>query len=100
MALKSIQRMQELETVLTPQNLVNEAYPVFVKSTPIDTGNARRRTEKHQDSIIANYEYAQVLEKGRGFRDGQMRGSQQAPKGMSKPTIDYIRQYITRKLGR
>lgn len=100
MAKNSLARLKEIETVLSPQNLVDQAYPVFVKNTPVDTGNARRRTEKHQDSIIANYAYAQVLEKGRGFRDGQMRGSSQAPKGMSSPTIDYIRQYIQRKLGR
>jgi hypothetical protein len=99
-AKNSLARLKEIETVLSPQHLVDQAYPVFVKNTPVDRGNARRRTEKHQDSIIANYAYAQVLEKGRGYRDGQMRGSNQAPKGMSSPTIDFIRQYIQRKLGR
>lgn len=100
MATNAERRMREIERALSPQTIVDQAFPVFVKNTPIDTGNARRKTEKHQDRIIANYEYAQVLEAGRGYRDGQIRGSVQAPKGMSKPTIDYIRNYIRRTLGR
>ena len=93
-------RLREIERVLDARYLTDQAYPIFVKNTPIDTGNARRKTEKHQDYITANYGYAQVLEKGRGFRDGQMRGSTQAPKGMSKPTIEFIQNLIRRKLGR
>ena len=100
MATNAERRLREVESKLSAQRLVDVAYPVFVKNTPIDSGKARRQTEKHQDSIVANYEYAQVLEKGRGFRDGQLRGSNQAPKGMSTPTIDYLRQYIKRTLGR
>lgn len=100
MATNAERRLRELEQLLDPRYLTDQAYPVFVKNTPIDTGNAKRRTEKHQDSIIANYEYAQVLEKGRGFRDGQLRGSVQAPKGMSTPTIAFIRDLIRRKIGR
>lgn len=100
MATNAERRLREVESKLSAQRLVDVAYPVFVKNTPIDSGKARRQTEKLQDSIVANYEYAQVLEKGRGFRDGQLRGSNQAPKGMSTPTIDYLRQYIKRTLGR
>ena len=99
MALNSINRLEKISRTITAQTIVDQAFPVFIKNTPIDTGNARRRTEKHQDYIQANYPYAQVLEKGRGFRDGQIRGSNQAPKGMSQPTIEYIRQWIRRTLG-
>ena len=100
MPLNSLRRIREIETTLDSQHIIDQAFPVFVKNTPIDSGNARRKTEKHQDFIKANYEYAQVLNQGRGFRDGQMRGSSQSPKGMSLPTIDFIRGYIQRKLGR
>ena len=99
-ALNTLKRIRELEQILDPRHITDQAYPVFVKNTPIDTGRARRQTEKHENYIQANYEYATVLNQGRGFRDGQMRGSVQAPKGMATPTIDFIRQYIQRKLGR
>jgi hypothetical protein len=59
----------------------------FYKNTPVGkTGNARSHTTLQGDEIVANYPYAFVLDAGRGFRDGQMRGSTQAPDGMTKPT--------------
>ena len=99
MAVNSLKRLREIETLISPQHIVDQAYPVFLKNTPIDTGRARRLTEKHESYIQANYEYATVLNQGRSFRDGQMRGSVQAPKGMSQPTIEYIRQFLKRQLG-
>lgn len=64
-----------------------EAYDFFVKETPIRTGNARRKTklQKNNEKIIADYPYAQRLDEGY---------SKQSPKGMVKPTINFIRKRI------
>ena len=74
-------------------------YREFVRNTPVaakNGGNARAHTSFNTSTarIEARYPYAEVLDKGRGYRDGQMRGSLQAPQGMSKPTIDYARKLI------
>lgn len=66
----------------------------FVKDTPIDTGNARANTRLNNNKIEATYQYAGVLDAGRGYRDGQMRGSDQAPNGMTKPTLDFAKKII------
>jgi hypothetical protein len=59
--------------------------------TPVDTGYAQSRwtnTERSGSFEIDNdASYINVLDEGRGFRDGQMRGSEQAPDGMTDPTI-------------
>ena len=65
--------------------LPNEAYTFWKKKTPIKTGNARRRTRLQGNKIKANYNYAVPLDKG---------WSRQAPKGMSKPTEEYIEKYL------
>ena len=39
------------------------------------------------------------FDKGRGYRDGQMRGSDQAPEGMTKPTIEDVREMVLQKTG-
>jgi len=63
------------------EQLPKEAYKEFVKTTPIRTGNARRKTKLNKDTIEANYPYAKRLDEGY---------SSQAPKGMTKPTEDFI----------
>lgn len=64
------------------------AYDVFVKATPKDTGNARRKTRLRRNSVIeANYPYAQPLDKG---------WSRQAPEGMTKPTERFVTQQLRR----
>jgi hypothetical protein len=84
------------------QNKLNkvpqEAYKEFVKNTPIKTGNARRNTKLKGKTIEANYQYAQVLDKGRHMTNRGMRGSDQAPEGMSKPTQEFIQKRITKIL--
>jgi len=87
--------------------LRNQAMPLlytkFRDVTPIDTGAARNNTVFHSNVIEGNYPYASVLNDGRGFRDGQMRGSTQAPDGMVEPTKAYARQIIpqlVKKLGK
>jgi hypothetical protein len=90
-------RIKNLKAAVMPQ-----LYQYFVNETPVRSGNARNNTKLDGYNIIrANYQYAGVLDAGRGFRDGQMRGSVQAPDGMTKPTKveaqrlvnQYIQQY-------
>lgn len=83
------------------RNLPKEAYKEFVDNTPKKTGNAKRSTKLEGNKIIADYNYAGVLDKGRHMTNRGMRGSKQAPKGMTKPTIEFIKsrlkQIFTRK---
>lgn len=66
-------------------NLPKEAHQEFVKTTPIRTGNARRKTKLNKDTIEANYPYAKRLDEGY---------SKQAPQGMTKPTEDFIKKRV------
>jgi hypothetical protein len=58
-----------------------KAFEYFVSQTPLDKGNARRRTVLKNNTIHADYAYAQALDQG---------SSKQAPKGMSEPTEKYV----------
>jgi hypothetical protein len=71
-----------------------QLYQHFESITPIDTGNARANTHLTSNRISADYPYASVLDAGRGFRDGQMRGSEQAPDGMSEPTKEFAKKLL------
>lgn len=73
------------------KKILPKAYQFFKNATPKATGNARRNTVQAGNEIRANYPYAQPLDKGH---------SNQAPKGMTQPTIDYVKKLvdeITRK---
>jgi len=87
-------RIQEVKKVLDPKKMADGAYKEFKINTPVRTGNARRNTSLialSKDYFIqADYPYAQRLDEGY---------SKQRPAGMSKPTIDWIRSYISKKLG-
>ena len=74
--------------------LPKEAYQEFVKMTPVRTGNAKRNTQLSGKSIHADYQYAQVLDKGRHMTNRGMRGSEQAPRGMTKPTVEFIKKRV------
>lgn len=71
------------------KNLPNEYYTEFRKNTPKDTGNARDKTRLQANTVVADYEYATSLDKG---------SSKKAPKGMTKPTEDYIEKLIQEML--
>lgn len=93
---------RRLDRVLANINqpmISKKAFDEFKKITPKDTGNARRKTKLRGNIIKANYRYATVLDKGRHMTRKGMRGSNQAPEGMSKPTIKSIREFIYRTLG-
>lgn len=77
------------------QDLPKEALKVFIKNTPIRSGNARRNTKlKGKNVIHARYPYAQRLDEGY---------SKQSPDGMVKPTEEFIQkrlQEIAKRKGR
>lgn len=77
------------------KNLPQETFKEFVKVTPVKTGNARRKTKLVNGEVHANYAYAEVLDKGRHMTKRGMRGSEQAPRGMSKPTIEFVRKRVS-----
>lgn len=83
-------RIAKIQKTLDPVNLANVAYPVFLKNTPIRSGNARRNTSKQGSEIRASYPYAQRLDNG---------WSRQSPDGMVRPTLAAIRAYIKKQLG-
>ena len=74
--------------------LPQEAYAEFVKNTPYKTGNAKKSTKLKGKTIEANYDYAGVLDKGRHMTKRGMRGSDQAPEGMTKPTLKYLNKRL------
>jgi hypothetical protein len=94
----SLQNIRQVQSQI--KNLPQEAFQFFKDNTPIDTGNARRNTTLNNNRIVANYDYAEVLDKGRHMTNKGMRGSKQAPKGMSKPTADFIRRRLKQITGR
>jgi len=87
-------RLDQLQILLSDRTLARVGFESFRKYTPIRTGNAKRNTKLNGTQIQTDYPYARVLDEGRGYRDGQMRGSTQAPKGMSEPTIQDVTDYI------
>lgn len=90
MTLKTVTRIEKLKLGLTGDKLAKVGYPVFLKNTPIDTGNAVRHTFQSGNEIRAEYPYAVRLDDG---------WSKKKPNGMTKPTIDAIRQYIRKLIG-
>ena len=92
-------RLNKVLNTLNNDNITKVAYKKFVDVTPERSGNAKRNTKKVGNSINANYAYAGVLDKGRHMTPRGLRGSEQAPQGMTEPTIEYIRDYVKRNLG-
>jgi hypothetical protein len=79
----------KISTVIEGMKRAAAAYPrqaeaKFKSLTPIDTGNARRKTKLVGNTTIeANYAYAQPLDNGH---------SKQAPQGMTKPFEQWVKQ--------
>jgi hypothetical protein len=91
MALKSQKRIQDIKNNLTAEKITQVAYNYFKGITPQKSGNAKRHTTMSKNEIRANYPYAKRLDEGY---------SKQAPKGMVNPTIEFIRAYIKKQLGK
>lgn len=73
------------------QQVPQQAYTFFRSETPIRTGNARSRTSLVGNIIQADYPYAARLDRGY---------SRQAPDGMSRPTIEFIKKLVRTIFGR
>jgi len=99
MANNIVDRLNKVLSTLNDKNIAKEAYTKFVDVTPVRSGNAKRSTKLQGNTINANYGYANVLDKGRHMTRRGLRGSEQAPQGMTQPTIQHIRQYVKQKLG-
>lgn len=83
-------RIDQLTTQLQTEKLARAAYKYFRDHTPIapkNGGNARRNTHLVGDTIEADYRYAQRLDTG---------WSKQAPAGMTKPTEQFIKDWIAK----
>lgn len=81
-------RLTELNRAFDPNKMAKEAYDHFKKVTPYRTGNARRNTKLQGDEIQAQYPYAARLDQGY---------SPQAPQGMTRPTEQFIQEYIKKQ---
>lgn len=90
-------RLDRVLATLDDKNITTVAYDKFKDITPVRTGNARRNTKKTNNEILADYPYAGILDQGR--HSTGMRGSEQAPDGMSKPTLEHVREYVLNTLG-
>jgi hypothetical protein len=86
--------LKEIKTEL--KKVPHEAYDFFVKTTPKRTGNARNKTKLKGSVIQADYQYAEVLDKGRHMTSRGLRGSEQAPDGMTKPTEKFIQERVNK----
>lgn len=105
MASNCVRRLNKVLEVLDEKNISTVAYDAFKDNTPVGDpnrwktkykpknykpGNARRKTVLKNNEIQANYPYAQRLEEGY---------SSQAPKGMTEPTLEKVRDYVYQQLG-
>lgn len=91
MALNSVERLNKYLEVANQEKLAQVATDYFRKITPYRKGNARRNTYRQGNEVVANYPYAARLDDGY---------SNQAPRGMSVPTEEYLQQYIKNQLGK
>jgi predicted secreted protein len=73
------------------EKLQTDSQQEFVKLTPIDQGNARRRTKLQGKAIVADYPYAGRLDEG---------SSKQAPKGMTEPFIKWYEKQVAKIFGK
>lgn len=81
-------RLNQITKNLSADALADEGHKYFRKITPIRSGNARRNTVLSKDTIEANYPYARRLDQGY---------SRQAPDGMTKPTEEYMKEWIRKQ---
>jgi hypothetical protein len=79
------------------QRYPEQAVQEYRRLTPVDKGFARRQTQlRGRDTIVRDYDYAEVLDRGRRVQGRQMRGSRQAPDGMTRPFIKWVQAQMAR----
>lgn len=76
--------------------LANDVFRGVKDRTPVATGVAKRGWAMNKRgrgyTIYNNVPYIGVLDKGRHMTSRGMRGSVQAPKGMTKPTLASLKK--------
>jgi hypothetical protein len=84
------------------ENSIQQAFNYFRGITPEQTGNAKKNTtlDIKNLTINADYPYANILDQGRRSTQQGMRGSQQAPNGMSGPTIKELDRIVKKEIGK
>jgi hypothetical protein len=93
---RNLKRLRK-ELVEFPEEILEK----FIELTPKDTGYARKNTRLvGKKKIIANYEYASVLDKGRRRTIRGYRGSEQAPQGMTQPFEQWVRAKVRKIFGK
>jgi hypothetical protein len=81
-------RLQQIKKEITAEAMAKEGFNHFRKITPFKTGNAKRNTFLNKDTIAATYPYARRLDEGY---------SPQARDGMTKPTEEYIQEWVKKQ---
>ena len=81
--------LKELEDL--PVEVAKEAGDYYKQITPRRSGNAQRNTYTKGKTIKSDYAYAGRLDDGY---------SKQAPRGMTEPTMKYIKQLVNKLAGR
>jgi hypothetical protein len=84
-------RLKQVLTALNNATVTDVAYKSYVAHTPIRSGNARRKTKKGVNQVVADYPYAQRLQDNAS--------PQTLGKGIAQPTIDDVRAYVFRTTG-
>lgn len=98
---KRIKKLERFATRELPRKTLNE----FKANTPIDRGNARRKTilkRKNKGfNVVGDYDYSGVLDQGLYPRNPEngtgktIQGySTQATQGMVKPTLKFVNQAV------
>lgn len=86
----SLKRVQAKQA----STLANTIFRGVKDRTPVDTGRAKRgwaKAKRGNDYLIYNnVPYIKILDKGRHMTRRGMRGSTQAPQGMTKPTLNSL----------
>lgn len=82
-----VKKLREIQVQLDTQKLAREGAKFMKSITPIDKGNARRKTYSDGDTIHAEYPYAKRLDEG---------WSKQNTKGLIQPTIDHLQDLINK----
>lgn len=82
---KIVKKLREISIVLDENKLADEGAKFMRSITPIQSGNARRKTRSNGNVIQADYPYAKRLDEG---------WSKQNQIGLVNPTIAHLEELI------
>jgi hypothetical protein len=84
-----VRKLDKIQILLNETALATEGAKFMKGITPIKSGNARRNTYADNNTIRAEYPYAQRLDEG---------WSKQNQIGLINPTIDHLNDLINKGL--